>query len=87
MKTTSSVNEGLTIGEKTVKEHLEAINHAQAIKFIKETANRDIDHRTDIKKIHAMILHGINRQTTSGTIQNHIRHDSRQSVLRRHNLI
>jgi Fic family protein len=46
-----------------MREHLEAINHAQAVEFIKEIANSDIDitERT-IKEIHALILHGINRE-------------------------
>ncbi|MDR2065609.1 MAG: Fic family protein [Prevotellaceae bacterium] len=57
------VSEGVTIGGKSMKEHLEAINHAQAVEFIKEIANSDIDitERT-IKEIHALILHGINRE-------------------------
>jgi Fic family protein len=57
------VNEGVTIGNKSMREHLEAINHAQAVEFIKEMANNDIDitERT-IKEIHAIILHGINRE-------------------------
>ncbi|MDR3134142.1 MAG: Fic family protein [Prevotellaceae bacterium] len=57
------VSEGVTIGGKSMREHLEAINHAQAIEFIKETAAADIDitERT-VKEIHAIILHGINRE-------------------------
>jgi len=57
------VNEGITIGGKSMREHLEAINHAQAVEFIKEMAKADIDitERT-IKEIHALILHGINRE-------------------------
>jgi len=57
------VNEGVTIGGKSMVEHLEAINHAQAIDFIKDIACADIaiNERT-IKEIHAIILHGINRE-------------------------
>jgi Fic family protein len=57
------VSEGVTIGGKSMKEHLEAINHAQAIEFIKEiaTANIEITERT-IREIHAIILHGINKE-------------------------
>jgi Fic family protein len=57
------VSEGVTIGGKSMKEHLEAINHAQAVEFIKEIASNDIDitERT-IKEIHALILHGINKE-------------------------
>jgi Fic family protein len=57
------VNEGVTIGCKSMREHLEAINHAQAVEFIKDVASRDseITERT-IKDIHALILYGINRE-------------------------
>jgi Fic family protein len=57
------VSEGITIGGKSMREHLEAINHAQAIELIKETATADIaiTERT-IKEIHAIILHGINKE-------------------------
>ncbi|MDR1342424.1 MAG: Fic family protein [Prevotellaceae bacterium] len=57
------VSEGVTIGGKSMREHLEAINHAQAIEFIKEIASADVDitERT-VKEIHALILHGINRE-------------------------
>lgn len=57
------VNEGVTISGKSMVEHLEAINHSQAIEFIKDIACYDIaiNERT-IKEIHALILHGINKE-------------------------
>lgn len=57
------VNEGVTISGKPMREHLEAINHAQAIDFIKDIAKKEIviDERI-IKEIHALILHGIDRE-------------------------
>ncbi|MDR2814196.1 MAG: Fic family protein [Prevotellaceae bacterium] len=57
------VSEGVTISGKSMREHLEAINHAQAIELIKEIASSDvaITERT-VKEIHALILHGINRE-------------------------
>lgn len=56
------VNEGVTISGKSMREHLEAINHAQAIDFIKDIAkdNIEINERL-IKEIHAIILHSIDR--------------------------
>ncbi|MCS2970423.1 Fic family protein [Bacteroides fragilis] len=56
------VNEGVTISGKSMREHLEAINHAEAISYIKDIAKQDIEisERT-IKEIHALILHGIDR--------------------------
>lgn len=57
------VNEGITISGKSMREHLEAINHAQAVDFIKDIARQEIEisERT-IKEIHAIVLHGINRE-------------------------
>lgn len=57
------VNEGLTISGKSMREHLEAINHAEAIDYIRDFAKSDvpISERT-IKEIHALVLHGIDRE-------------------------
>lgn len=57
------VNEGVTISGKSMREHLEAINHIEAINYIKDIAKQDIEisERT-IKEIHALILHGIDRE-------------------------
>lgn len=46
-----------------MREHLEAINHTEAISYIKDIAKQDIEisERT-IKEIHALILHGIDRE-------------------------
>lgn len=58
------VNEGVTISGKSMREHLEAINHSEAIDFIKGIANNQsepISERT-MKDIHAIVLHGIDRE-------------------------
>ena len=57
------VNEGVTISGKSMREHLEAINHTEAISYIKDIAKQgiEISERT-IKEIHALILHGIDRE-------------------------
>ncbi|GIM52737.1 cell division protein Fic [Capnocytophaga cynodegmi] len=54
------IEKGLTIGGKTLNEHLEAVNHTHAIDFIKEIAkgNEPITERL-ITEIHALILKGI----------------------------
>ena len=46
-----------------IRDSLEAINHAEAIDYIKDFAkqNIEISERT-IKDIHALVLHGINRE-------------------------
>ena len=56
------VNEGVTISGKSMREHLEAINHTEAISYIKDIAKQDIEiSERPIKEIHALILHGIDR--------------------------
>lgn len=53
--------EGLTIGGKSTKEHLEAINHKSAIDYIEEIAQKKTKSikRTDVLAIHRIILRGI----------------------------
>jgi len=57
------LNEGITIGGKSVNEHLETINHQEAISFIESMANIDTKEITtvDIKNIHHLILKGIDK--------------------------
>ena len=40
------VNEGVTISGKSMREHLEAINHTEAISYIKDSQTRYRDKRT-----------------------------------------
>ncbi|MEQ9402494.1 MAG: Fic family protein [Cyclobacteriaceae bacterium] len=49
--------EGLTIGGKSLKEHLEAVNHQEAISFIKDLANKNepISKRI-LLEIHRLVL-------------------------------
>ena len=55
------MKKGITVGGKSIKEHLEAINHAEALKWIKDLAEKK--HKSiiekDILNIHATILKGI----------------------------
>jgi Fic family protein len=58
------VEKGLTIGGKSITEHLEATNHAAALDFIKEQIKRkpaDLSKR-DILKIHEIILDRIDKE-------------------------
>ncbi len=56
------VNEGITISGKTVREHLEAINHKEAILFIEEIVSQKISlSEYVLKQIHSIILYGIDR--------------------------
>lgn len=57
------VHEGLTIGGKSMREHMEAVNHHEAIDFIADIA-RDKITITErlLKEIHYLILKGIDRE-------------------------
>lgn len=54
------LEDGITIGKKSFKEHLEAINHREAIIFVEELASRKgkVTER-NVKEIHSLILKGI----------------------------
>ena len=55
------VEEGLTVGGKTLVEHLEAVNHARALKWVRDQVKRSPASLTerDILQIHEFILKGI----------------------------
>lgn len=60
LKETKVVLEGITIGGKTMREHLEAINHKEAIEFLEELINDNSElSEIDIKNINALVLKGI----------------------------
>ncbi len=54
------LEDGITIGGKTVREHLEAINHKEAILFLEDLVKneQDITQRV-IRELHGTILRGI----------------------------
>jgi Fic family protein len=54
------INEGLTISGKSMREHLEAINHKEAIAFMKQLAeqNKPITE-SDVLSLHQLVLRGI----------------------------
>ena len=57
------VNEGLTIGGKRLDEHLEAINHQEAIDYIRDLATGQCElNEYKLNAIHALILRGIDQQ-------------------------
>ena len=54
------INEGLTISGKSMREHLEAINHSDAINYIKDIIKKDIPiSEKVVLQIHNLILRGI----------------------------
>lgn len=58
---TKVVLEGITVGGKTMREHLEVINHRDAIFYIEEIVDKnELLSEWQIKNIHRLILKGIN---------------------------
>jgi Fic family protein/DNA-binding XRE family transcriptional regulator len=55
------INEGLTISGKSMREHLEAINHHEAISYIKNLMDKNTPlNEREVLSIHNLILRGIN---------------------------
>jgi Fic family protein len=56
------INKGLTIGGKSMNEHLEAINHKEAILYIKDIVKNNLSFSERVMlDIHSLILRGIDR--------------------------
>lgn len=54
------INKGLTISGKSMREHLEALNHQDAIIYIKELINKEFSiTERELLSIHNLILRGI----------------------------
>jgi len=54
------INEGLTISGKSMREHLEAINHQEAIAYIKQLMEKSTTlNEREVLSIHNLILRGI----------------------------
>jgi len=54
------INEGLTIAGKSMREHLEAINHKDAIDYVKDLVQRKINiTEREVLTVHDLILRGI----------------------------
>lgn len=57
------INEGITIGGKSMSEHLEAINHKEAIEMIKDLVlNKTPLNSFRLKQLHQLILKGIDNR-------------------------
>jgi Fic family protein len=57
------IAEGITVGGKSLKDHLEAINHAEAIDWLKEMVrgNEDVNRR-NLLDLHRLILKSIDNE-------------------------
>lgn len=57
------INKGLTIANKSLNEHLEAINHKDAIDYIRDLTDNGADFtKRDLLNIHQLILRSINQK-------------------------
>ncbi|MFM6946903.1 MAG: Fic family protein [Flavobacteriales bacterium] len=57
------INEGITIGGKSMREHLEAINHSNAIQLVQDFVQNRLGLNSQVlKEIHRLILNGIQDQ-------------------------
>jgi len=66
LKETAMVLEGITIDQKPMKDHLEAVGHRDAFLYVQEIATKDIDFSEYvIKNIHSLVL--MNRPEDKGT--------------------
>lgn len=61
-ETSLVVEKGITISGKTVQEHLEAINHSEAVEFILDLVkNKTALNEYVLKQLHGLILRGIDK--------------------------
>lgn len=60
METRVIIETGITVAKKTLREHMEVKNHAEALFFIEDLVKEKLSEY-DIKSIHAIILDGIDR--------------------------
>lgn len=60
LETDLIINKGLTVSGKKMQEHLEAVNHKNAIEYIRDIVddNQELTEET-LRKIHAIVLSGI----------------------------
>lgn len=60
---TKVVLEGITVGGKTMREHLEVINHNEAVSYVEDLIRKELHlSERQIKTFHHLVLKGINDQ-------------------------
>ncbi|MGO4817739.1 Fic family protein [Flavobacterium sp. W22_SRS_FP1] len=60
LETNLVINEGQTISGKNMREHMEALNHIEAIAFIKNMVDKNLSlNERELTSIHSLILRGI----------------------------
>ena len=57
LQETAMVLEGMTVDQKPLKDHLEAVGHRDAFLYVRDIATKDISlNETTIKSIHSLVL-------------------------------
>jgi len=57
------IHKGLTVAGKSMREHLEAINHYEAVLFLRELVQQATPLTESlVKQLHAIVLHSIDRE-------------------------
>ncbi|MBD8490963.1 Fic family protein [Echinicola sp. CAU 1574] len=57
------VNEGITVGGKSMREHLEAINHAEAVEYLEKMASDKAEfYKRSLLDLHYLVLKGIDKE-------------------------
>jgi len=63
LETKVVIEDGITIGKKTMREHLEAINHGEAIQFVEDLVTKaEPINEWNIRNIHQLVLKGIDQE-------------------------
>jgi len=74
LRETQVVMEGITVGGKSLKEHLEVINHDKAINYIEDLINDENPiSEWNIKNIHQLILKGIDDKNAGKYRESNVR--------------
>jgi Fic family protein len=56
------IEDGITIGGKTIREHLEVLGHSEAFSFIQSIANKKLFAKKDLLEIHRLFYGKINEK-------------------------
>ena len=73
------IHKGLTIGGKPMNEHLEAINHYEAINFIRDLVkSNEPFNKHNLLAVHGLILHGLDRDVSGAAFPSNLGECRRQ---------
>jgi Fic family protein len=58
VETTLVIEKGITVGSKPLKDHLEALDHYDAIRYVRELARREMPvTESDVRNLHKLVMH------------------------------